>query len=478
MHTMVEQIQAHWQILRNNYLPNFTRQIQTRRQNKYQPMCVSRIATWIVTRPKKPHINLLPNELLVYILEFVIKRSYSDSYPGTQRTFWRLLNVCRYWNDIVTDTPSLWSTVNFSWSVSFVKAHVKRSGGHLLNVEIVNVIRPRDGSLRTYFDLIVASAPRWHSLLFYNLAPASSSVLQCIYGLRFPSLKYVSMTPIAKIRGRHTRVRYPRFLCGNSPCLRTLSLFFIDGWDDPQVPPGLVSLELGFLNRPASPASSSLLTSSSLQKLKVLSLIGNISAWTLLPNSIHLPSLEKLGLSVDTNAGSFLRALVIPRLKHIRLGPPDTLGLHPDDISELRSKFSNIQRLHLNYWWGMYNMWAGQFRREDTKVMYKVFPGIRHVKMWYQCTYRMFFWEDGSCIADRWDHLEGLTFEGPIAANTNVPEDFIFWLKQRNNVGKPRMQVELEVVHRFQGMKNHEYQWLNNIHELLGAYTDLKFIDC
>ncbi|KIM59340.1 hypothetical protein SCLCIDRAFT_27443 [Scleroderma citrinum Foug A] len=257
-------------------------------------------------------IDRLPNELLLRIFELSIHASIlafpsCDVHRHRKRD---LAGVSRHWRDLILHFPRFWTTIRPSptWGKSFVKAHVTRSSGSPLDIEICaqDVTQTFSASV----GILVDCAQRWRSLIIQDDVYDSvlSILLKHMRHSVFPSLTHVSVQCVPS----YLRGSFTRFYSERCPHLQHLDLGtgFIPSLDS-MASPGLTSLAFGFGKGDPSP----ILQHISLQKLTTLSLSGFCGHVILDQNSLHLPLLKSFICKLSC-AKMLIRAIVAPDLTH------------------------------------------------------------------------------------------------------------------------------------------------------------------
>lgn len=173
------------------------------------------------------------------------------------------------------------------------------------------------------------------------------------------------------------------------------------------------------------------------QSLVALSLGGNNISWRLPPDSIHLPLLAVLKLTV-CNPRLVMRAIVAPKLT----------CLDYSDCHELRymrvnfdtgSKFSHVQMVIFNFY---------SADMEGYRPLCEEFCGARDVTLRSACM-DVFFTPKGqvddseSAPADHWTSLESLTIYDLNFDGTETFDPLVRWLTKRLESGGPRVSVRL-----------------------------------
>ncbi|KAI6040735.1 hypothetical protein EDC04DRAFT_3140090 [Pisolithus marmoratus] len=381
-----------------------------------------KIEELIERRP--PAINRLPVELLLRImfqsLPHYDGHRLSTEFRGLANRRTNLSTVSRLWRDVILNTPKMWRDVVLDarlLTAASLETQLTRSGNVPLNIFITS------GSYahaQLWLDVLVSSAERWQCLHMDRRIPGTmvKILLHALGVMKFPSLKDVV------IYDMYESIDYLRFLLPNqAPALENLKLENFSPTSEFAVATTLTTLDLTFgphwnktMNHTFIPA----------QSLTVLSLAGNTIGWKLLPDSIHLPLLEVLKLTVD-DPQPVMRAIVSPKLMcfdysdYYRDIPHENHGSFGTG-----SKFSHVQKVTLSFWCSVKNEDA--FCRE--------FRGVRHVCMPAQCIGTFFSSEDQlgdseSVPADHWKSLETLTIHHLRSSSTEKFDHLVGWLTRR-----------------------------------------------
>ncbi|KAH9829171.1 uncharacterized protein C8Q71DRAFT_446325 [Rhodofomes roseus] len=110
-------------------------------------------------------VNALPNEIFVEILRLASASDHRNAWTA------KSMGVCRYWRDVIEDTPILWTTIDLSARLQFLELCLMRSNGVGLSIYL-----PKDARMRrrarkqaridfsTVAPLLVAHYPRMRSI--------------------------------------------------------------------------------------------------------------------------------------------------------------------------------------------------------------------------------------------------------------------------------------------------------------------------
>ena len=429
----------------------------------------------IIRSIRNAPINRLPTELLLEILDLTINAAPArcDTHLYTRK--WELTCVSRRWRDVILNSPVLWTSIKLTpaWNISVVNAHVTRSRGRLLDIEVGHPWRSKGRDvLRAQLDAVVSSAHRWRSLIVHNNAGymLTMYLLARIDHLKLCSLTHVSIPiyPPTLREQDEGEVHFPNFLRpGHTSSIKRLELRNFVAPNDFQIPLGLTDLLLKLPDvRPSG--SSSFLSSLSSKTLINLTLSGDIDHWSLHPDSIHLPFLERLELRVS-KAKDLLEALVVPHLMSFEYHPYRMQDPPSVVFRGLRSRFRTVEHLSFHLWEVL------EDRYEDANTFCRAFPSVRHAQLQPADIHCMFLSMDNSCAADHWTRLESLTFKGLTRDLLRTPNEFILWLEQRKTRGKPMLRIKLSQIQRDDW--GPDDSWLSTLYESLHNFSILEFED-
>lgn len=198
----------------------------------------------------------------------------------------------------------------------------------------------------------------------------------------------------------------------------------------------------------------------------MLSLSGNISHWRLQPNSINLPLLEKITLQLASRLEEFLEAMVAPQLHHCDYQPSQFRRI--PSFHNIGCVFSSVQFLSL---WPCTEQ---NYLFDEAMAISLVFPGVCHVELLPVHIPHIFDMCKGLCIADNWENLQCVTFNGladEILQKSNV---FVLWLQHRQNKGLPVLHVVISDV-QDEDAWGCSSTWLLRLYESLHEYCTLEF---
>ena len=375
-------------------------------------------------------INLLPPEILSYVLELVafpmlrFPRHFRPIILG-------LAKVSSAWRNIIFNSPKFWNHIDFDprADMSFVKEHVERSCQYPLDIAIRYM--DADSQLSTLMDVIVPHVHRWRTLeIFENFEGSLELILGKINHLKFPSLFRVIISSFAI-----EDMQYPTFLRPeNSPSLKSLQLDNLTLTDELLPGKGVTDLSLKFSSHPFGPLVLSSLLSP--QQLTTLKLVYSTSL-SLQPESISLPSLTSLTLEAKHPRG-LISAIIAPRLTCFCLITPASTDQLSTAFHGFESKFPNVHHFefHANH---------GSTSIVDAECVSAVFPNVRHVKLHtteVDDFFRMGVDDSGSCPADNWQWLESLTFNEMKICHPSSTNHFIQWLHEWNSDDLPMLHVK------------------------------------
>ena len=356
-------------------------------------------------------IDRLPNELLVRILKLSIHESCLE-----------LAGVSRRWRDVVLHSPSLWTTIRVTKSMSLLKlkTHVSKSSELPLDIEIQLWTEPL---LNTVLDVLIPCAHRWRSLVIQcSGCSLIKNMLTTMGCTAYPSLTHLSIRNI----GGSSLSMISQFHSGSFPCLEHLEL---KGSAEKssvfEAPAGVTSLSLGLWGIDLL----STLQHSSLQKLTSLF----ISQWEsgrgmqLKPDSIHFPLLETF--VYETGLSVLIQAISAPKLAYFEYG-----SIIDCEIFETRApKFPNVVRLVLG------GVRSGHPTGSALAVPF-AFPAARHIDLLDSAEF-LFSPERGPISAVHWPQLESLTIRDIEIWSLGFLDGLVPWLKARRDMDTPMLLV-------------------------------------
>ena len=327
--------------------------------------------------------------------------------------------------------------------------HIERSRGALLDIviEAAPWARTTHFSIIPSLDIVASCVHRWRSLLIgdyhcdgdgddlHSPTPLAEFIIRSIDHLRFPSLKRVEILT-------YSSAALDFISASRTPSLEHLELqeFVPNAIDFP--PTTLKSLKL---NLHYTLANNPLYRCPIPTQLTELSLSGCTKAFSLPPNSIHLPLLKTLEINFYVkSARKFLNAIVAPNLERFKYD--SSSGDSPSVVlDELGTKFNNVRHLHFNWYSGD----SRSFKSADLTTLCKVFPSIRHVELSGIKQLPYLFDPTPNqpnprvrCPIDLWTELESLALQG-LHPNWLEPNQLLAWLANRQALGLRRLHVKL-----------------------------------
>ncbi|KAI6037790.1 hypothetical protein EDC04DRAFT_2897113 [Pisolithus marmoratus] len=376
-------------------------------------------------------ITRLPLTVLSDIIHCVVFDTHpeSDAHRYTKR---QLASVSRHWRAAILSFPNLWTTITIdpSWSVYLVAAHVARSGECPLDIIISNWSSYSNLSLfNDLLGVVVTCGYRWRSLVIRQISGNSAmQVVKSIWGMSFPSLECV------QIFGVQIPDNPPFLMSRYTPTLKHLTLWDQDKIDQLQI---ASNLETGRFHWSGSVSGSRLLsTLLSCQQLRTLVLSGSGGSsdqWPA-PQSIHLPALVSLTLDL-ADPQPALAAVVVPNLNHLRCSRPFYRGwVHV--FGGFFDAFTNVRHLCLTD--AKLGGVSSELTGADVRAACMACPGVRHIELQAD-NIPAFFHRNAP--ADHWPHLERLALEG-LTVGT-IPHDLIQWLDERKSREQPLLRVTL-----------------------------------
>ena len=395
----------------------------------------------IRTRPTA--FNLLPTEILLSILDFDVR-----AYDHPKRKY-QLASVCRRWKNIIFDRPSFWTTIHVATSTSSIMTHLERTRGALLDIVIETSLwsRSRHIALVPSLDIVDSLAHRWRSLSIADvncfdddeedepsITALAEFIIKRINHLQFPSLKYVSIP--------YCNASLDFLSPAHAPALEHLDLeeFFAEHTDFPPVT-ALKILNLDFYGSPMDYPSFPYLIPT--QTLTNLSLSGSTNAFSLQPNSIHIPSLRMLEISCLAKARQFMDAIVTAKIEQFKYTSFDSDDPPFVTLRGFGSKFTNVRYLSFDR---PKCMDTPELCYADAIALCEAFPGVCHVELKTNQLPHLFDPTPSNtrarCPIDIWTELESLTLCG-LHPKWLEPNQFSFWLVHRHALGLRKLHVKL-----------------------------------
>ncbi|KAI6144921.1 hypothetical protein BKA82DRAFT_1002669 [Pisolithus tinctorius] len=390
-----------------------------------------------LVKKRPPPINRLPTELLSRIIFLSLPDYDGQRRPmesGIARRRSDLSTVSPLWRSVVLGTPEIWRDIVLyagHITIESLKTHLTRSGNAPLNIFITGSNYDHYEQAQSWLDVVVSSADRWRCLYVHHLSNRMlAEVLDALEGLKFPSLEDVTIDNMNWV------TNYPQFLLPNqAPALRNLKLDDLFPAPELAASTTLTTLDVSFRFGGFGAMN---LTFIPTQSLTTLSLGGDTSNWTLPPDSIHLPLLEVLKLTIG-NPRLIMRAIVAPKLGCLDYSNCGGLGDNRVDF-DTGSKFSHVQRVIFNFC---------RSDMEGYRALCQEFCGARDVTLRRVCMDLFFTPEcqvddSGSVPADHWTSLESLTiYDLYFDDGTETFDPLMRWLANRLEFGGPRVSVRL-----------------------------------
>ncbi|KAG9041204.1 hypothetical protein FS837_012554, partial [Tulasnella sp. UAMH 9824] len=253
-------------------------------------------------------IHTLSTELLVAIIEMTL-----DYEPEPKKVWFgheALLLVCRYWNDVVTNTPSLWAYIRKTTGIPNARiVHaLEKSKDHPL--EIKKSWTPDRRDREGFFKAIVAHAYRWRNASLFLERSADSQ--RPITTLSAPLLESISLSIDPDIGWTHER---PLNIFRGQPQIRLRELF-LGGVPIPWSPTFLCNLkalgisDMKFLGPSFDQLFAILAACPGLESLAIqdVNIAGGTSAVS--RNTVHMPALARLELGIRRETTSRILATI------------------------------------------------------------------------------------------------------------------------------------------------------------------------
>ncbi|KAG8978280.1 hypothetical protein FRB90_008503 [Tulasnella sp. 427] len=135
-------------------------------------------------------MDRLPPELLshIFVLAMPEKLSYRDTdvEETTNKPQTTLSLVCKYWNQVILETPQLWSYVYLGQKTTEygLQRRLELSKGALLDVRIDTpveyIARASESALRPLYDILVQTSDRWRTFILQGWVQNNSALKQWI----------------------------------------------------------------------------------------------------------------------------------------------------------------------------------------------------------------------------------------------------------------------------------------------------------
>ncbi|KAL4080608.1 hypothetical protein J3A83DRAFT_38182 [Scleroderma citrinum] len=432
----------------------------------------------LLQKNKGALVQRLPNEILVAIFEHATTFHCTTCVDPC----WKWLGVCRRWRNVIKHTPSLWTYLSITprWTRTMVQRHLANSRDMPLTITIRPLsMRERwfgiTGARRHLLSLIAplaGHAARWRSLDIRGFPP---STLQFMLD-QFDCVSYsrVERIHIQSDKYESGAVPWPNWITPDV-CPR-LTHLHLSAFHIPDVVPSfnLASLALITDNTQWTPSSPSLpfalqdvLVSSS--KLATLTLYGTGRSFrdlSLVPDSIHIPTLHTLNLfprDVDMpGLENVVMAIVAPELRHLQYVPRwPTETLTPDMFHGAENpRFPRVTHFRIK------NAVNG---RHDMTSFVSAFPMVRHAALGgAEITTFMAQNGSGHRPVDGWRHLESMAVIEP---EMSIMDDLLQWLAERNRHCKEKKMLRMSLEDVANSSEFSEY------HERLMRHAIVEFKD-
>ncbi|KIJ58021.1 hypothetical protein HYDPIDRAFT_34577 [Hydnomerulius pinastri MD-312] len=384
-------------------------------------------------------IDQLPNEIFAAVLQDACD---VDGRRITTFNFLEWLRVSHRWRDTIMKIPKLWATIDVTekFTPDVLEAFLDRSGKIPLHI----TLRPSQSGVDleaqqkvlSLMEILVVHSSRWCDLdihaFDYRLMPSLCSLLDRETSL---SLEKLSIQNHELVQSR----TFTKFVSPvGCPNLHSLKL---QHFSCPDIIPTahLTSLHLVSLapgGQSALPLCAALRSARHISHLvlncpfKPFELVG------LEPDSIHLPQLSSLGITISEYHGHrgleiLFKSLSAPKLTNIEFDNYTTLRwgdlLTWDTfISGGNPRFPLVCSIRI-----------GIFIAEgaDSLNVAKAFPLVRGCSLW----------SDGldiflrSGAIDLWEDLESLTVRRSTGSSY-----LLRWLQRRQNLGKPPVAINFD----------------------------------
>ncbi|KAG9041203.1 hypothetical protein FS837_012553 [Tulasnella sp. UAMH 9824] len=253
-------------------------------------------------------INNLPPELLVTIMEIALdcERGPYEAWLDQES----LQHVCRYWNDLVNNTPSLWAHIrkDIGTPKAMIIRALKKSKDYPLDIRTRSYTEPRNQE--AFLGAIVPHAHRWRKASFFLYK--SGDGVKPMTTLSTPLLESISLSTDINSTWTHDK---PLNIFKDQRQTR-LREVFLDGVPIPWSPTVLCNLNaLGISRIPKLGPSfdqvlAVLVACPGLESLAIqdVKLAGGNSAVS--HNTIHMPTLSRLDLNIEPEKTKRLLATI------------------------------------------------------------------------------------------------------------------------------------------------------------------------
>ncbi|KIJ59050.1 hypothetical protein HYDPIDRAFT_118875 [Hydnomerulius pinastri MD-312] len=365
-------------------------------------------------------IDRLPNEIFAAILEDACD---VDGSRITTLNFLEWLRVSHRWRDTITKTPRLWATIDVTekFTPDTLETFLDRSGEMPLRITLrpskSGVDLEAQQTVLSLMEILAVHSSRWYDLdiheFNFRLMPSLISLLDRETS---PSLKSPAGCP-----NLHS-LKLERLSCPDIISTSHLTSLYLES---PYVPLAL-------------PLCDALRSARHLSHLVLSCPFKPFEHMDLEPDSIHLPQLSSLSISVSESQSHrglevLFKSLSAPKLTNIELDNETSLCwgeyLTWDTfISGANLRFPLVRSIRIE---GLIKN-AG-----DALSVAKAFPLVRNCSIWSP-DLEMFL---HSKAIDHWEDLGSLS----VSMVTGLT-DLLQWLQRRQNLGKPPVAIKLHSV--------------------------------
>ncbi|KAH9919047.1 uncharacterized protein B0H18DRAFT_658342 [Fomitopsis serialis] len=164
-----------------------------------------------------PFVSMLPNETFIEIIR--LASADSDGWCDNTMVLARSMGVCRYWRDLIINTPLLWTRIELSNNTQYIRQFLARSGSASITLSCPYLRRTRLSVLAPLLEPHYARVARTDFRFFDDEDAATlpamlSSFLPCLASISLRLYSFITL-----------RQRYcMRLESRHLPSLRSLSL--------------------------------------------------------------------------------------------------------------------------------------------------------------------------------------------------------------------------------------------------------------
>ncbi|KIJ59045.1 hypothetical protein HYDPIDRAFT_33557 [Hydnomerulius pinastri MD-312] len=380
-------------------------------------------------------VDRLPNEIFAAVLEDVC---YLDGSRITTFDFLEWLRASHRWRDTIMKTPSLWSTIDITekFTPDTLEAFLDRSGKMPLHI----TLRPSKSSVdleaqQTVLSLmekLAVHSSRWCDLDIHEFDDrVMPSLLSLLDRETSSSLERLSIQ-------NSLAFPYPKFVSpAGCPNLQSLELIYFPPLDT------IPTAHLTFLHVESPYYGSerqlcdALLSARHLSHLVLDCPLKLFEDMDLKPDSIHLPQLSSLSISISQarrhrGLEVLFKSLSAPGLTNL-----ECVNYTPLDRGDLLTWDTFISRGNPRFPL-VCSIRIRDLIAEDTDSLNvaKAFPLVRDCSLWSD-DLDIFLHSEA---IDLWEDLESLTVHKSI--DPSDLSGLLRWLRRRQTLGKPPVAVK------------------------------------